>query len=89
MASKTPRSAKDKEKDKDDDGDGAALTLDPTLLNVKNSSVTVLSDEQLCTLLQVKSMSALKYPVFLHFDHKRFKLQHLDFLNNVPEVVKQ
>jgi hypothetical protein len=73
----------------DDENDSAGLTLDPTLLNVKSSVVSTLSEEQLCTLLQVKSVAALKYPVFLHFDHKRFKLTHLDFVANLGDVVKQ
>jgi hypothetical protein len=67
----------------------SAVSLDPTLLNIKSSNLSALTEEQLCTLLQVKSFAALKYPVFLHFDNKRFQLQTIDFLASMPDVVKQ
>ena len=67
----------------------ASEALDPQLLG-KEAPATVrsLTGEQLALLLGVKKLSQLKYPVNLIFEHKRFALYHLDFLNDVGDVVK-
>ena len=70
-------------------GDELTSPLDPTLLG-KDIAPTIhsLTPEQVATLLG-KKLTHLKYPVFLQFEHKRFALQNVDFLDALGDCVKQ
>lgn len=65
-------------------------SLDPELLGKEaHSTLHSLTGEQLALLLGVKKLSQLKYPLSLSFEHKRFKLHHIDAFDELGETVKR